>query len=71
MNEEIDDSTCYRLLKESQIDFKRQFERCKNAQVQFLSSIPTTDVQNELSWTNAIHDIYSNTSTKLASRLTN
>ena len=65
-NMEIDDLTRKSLLKEGHVDVKKQFERCKHAQAQFLASVSSENVNKELPWTNDIHDIYSGISTKLA-----
>lgn len=46
---------------------KNQLERCKNAQAQYLSTLERSEVQRELSWTDSIHDIYSEITTMIAS----
>ena len=64
-NTEIDDLTKSKLLKEYQSELKNQLERCKNAQAQYLSTIGRDQVSKEISWTDDVHSIYANITTKL------
>ena len=64
-NTDIDQSTKNKLLKEYQSELKNQLERCKNAQAQYLSTISRDQVSNEIPWTDDVHSIYSNATTKL------
>jgi len=65
LNENIDDVSRRDLLKEYQSELKKQMERCKNAQAQYLSLISREEVKNELSWTNEVHQIYADATAKL------
>ena len=65
LNENIDDVSRRGLLKEYQSELKKQMERCKNAQAQYLSLISREEVKNELSWTNEVHQIYADATAKL------
>ena len=67
--DDFDDNTLSRLLNEHQTDLKKQLERCKNAQAQYLSTLQRDDVQSELSWTDSIHDIYSEMTSIIAASL--
>ena len=64
-SEDIDEFSKTKLLKEYQSELKNQLERCKNAQAQYLSTIERDQVSNEISWTDDIHSIYANITTKL------
>ena len=46
LNENIDDVSRRGLLKEYQSELKKQMERCKNAQAQYLSLISREEVKN-------------------------
>ena len=66
LRKELDDNTLTKLMKDSQADMKNQLERCKNAQAQYLATLERSEVQSELSWTDSIHDIYSEITTMIA-----
>ena len=68
-NEDIDELSKTRLLKEYHSELKNQLERCKNAQAQYLSTIERDQVCNEISWTDDIHSIYANITTELFSTI--
>ena len=63
---ELDSTTLMKLLKESQCDLKTQLERCKNAQAQYLSTLERNKVKDELSWTDDVHNIYTDATTEIA-----
>ena len=67
INSDIDDSMRKGLLKQNHNNMKKQVERCKNAQAEYIACLPTSEVKEELKWTNEIHDLFTEVSIKLAS----
>ena len=67
-NKEIDAETFQSILKDCQKDLKSQLERCRNAQAQFLSIIQSERVKTELLWTDEIHEVYTDITTKILSK---
>ena len=64
-NEDVDEASRTSILQEYQSELKKQMERCKNAQAQYLSLLKRDEVNKELSWTEEVHSIYSEITTKL------
>ena len=67
LKQDVDKFVMAKLLRESQSDLKKQMERCKNAQVHYLSTLDRSDVTGELKWTDTIHDLYTDTLQIIAS----
>ena len=56
-------------MKDSQTELKAQLERCKNSQAEYISTIDSEGVKNELSWTDDIYDAYTDITSKLLSKI--
>ena len=69
LNNDLDMVAYKSLLNSAQEDLKRQFDRCKDMHVKFLSCLPRHEVNDHLSWTEELNEVYYEVSTLMAKQI--